>query len=148
MRKGAPLVIGDRLPEQRFVITQEKINRYSRFVLDGRDAANIHTDETKARLAGLPGPVAHGRHVASFFSEAMLAAFGAPWLTSGQLDVTFTRLVRPGDTLTLRAKIVGATLEASGTRVEVEMVLVNQQAETVQSARASLVRPEDGSEAV
>ena len=140
-RDGAEVAPGDTLAERTFVITQEKMNRYSRFALDGRDTANIHTDGEKARLAGLPGPVAHGRHIASFFSEAMLAQFGEPWLRSGQLDVTLTKLVLPGDTLTLRSTVVGVTPEESGQRVEVEMVLVNQKAETVQSSRASLVRP-------
>jgi acyl dehydratase len=148
MSLSAPLDIGDHLPEQTFVITQEMINRYSRFAMDGRETANIHTDEAKARLAGLPGPVAHGRHIASFFSETMLAAFGAPWLSSGQLDVTLTRLVRPGDSLTLRSKVVGVTPEAAGKRVKVDMILMNQHTETVLSARASVLRPEDGTEAV
>jgi len=148
MRRAAQLAAGDSLAERTFAITQEKINRYSRFALDGRDTANIHTDEAKARLAGLPGPVAHGRHIASFFSEAMFAEFGAPWLRSGQLDVTLTKLVRPGDTLALRSKVIGVTPEAAGQRVEVEMVLVNQHGDIVLSARASVVRPDEGSEAV
>lgn len=148
MRRATQPAAGDSLAERTFVITQEKINRYSRFALDGRDTANIHTDEAKARLAGLPGPVAHGRHIASFFSEAMFGEFGAPWLRSGQLDVTLTKLVRPGDTLALRSKVIGVTPEASGQRVEVEMVLVNQHGEIVLSARASVVRPDEGSEAV
>ena len=148
MRRAVQLAAGDSLAERTFVITQEKINRYSRFALDGRNTANIHTDEAKARLAGLPGPVAHGRHIASFFSEAMFAEFGVSWLRSGQLDVTLTKLVRPGDTLALRSKVIGVTPEVSGQRVEVEMVLVNQDAETVLSARASVVRLDDGSEPV
>jgi acyl dehydratase len=139
-RDGTDLAMGDTLTERTFVITQEKMNRYSRFALDGRDTANIHTDQEKARLAGLPGPVAHGRHIASFFSEAMLAEFGEPWLRSGQLDVILTKLVLPGDALTLRSTVVGITQEASGQRVEVEMVLVNQKGETVQSSRASVDR--------
>ena len=131
--------VGASLPDRRFVITQDKMNRYSRFALDGRDTANIHTDEGKARLAGLPGPVAHGRHIASFFSEAMLAEFGTAWLRSGELDVTLTRLVLPGDMLALRSNVITVTPGDDGERVEVEMALVNQNGETVQSARARVV---------
>jgi acyl dehydratase len=132
---------GDALTERTFAITQEKINRYSRFALDGRDTPNIHTDATKAGLAGLPGPVAHGRHIASFFSEAMLSEFGAPWLHSGSLEVTLTKLVLPGDTLTLRSTVVAVVPVESGERVEVEMALVNQAGEMVLSGHAKVVRP-------
>ena len=137
--RPVPMKVGASLPDRRFVITQDKMNRYSRFALDGRDTANIHTDEGKARLAGLPGPVAHGRHIASFFSEAMFAEFGTAWLRSGELDVTLTRLVLPGDMLALRSNVITVTPEGDGERVDVEMALVNQNGETVQSARARVV---------
>jgi acyl dehydratase len=137
--RAAPMSAGASLADRRFVITQDKINRYSRFALDGRDTANIHTDEGKARLAGLPGPVAHGRHIASFFSEAMFAEFGPAWLQSGELDVTLTKLVLPGDTLALLSKVVAVEPEGDGERVDVEMSLVNQNGEIVQSARASVM---------
>jgi acyl dehydratase len=136
---AAAMTAGARLAERRFVITQDKMNRYSRFALDGRDTANIHTDEGKARLAGLPGPVAHGRHIASFFSEAMFAAFGTAWLRSGELDVTLTKLVLPGDTLVLHSNVAAVKPDGGGERVDVEMTLVNQNGETVQSARASVM---------
>ena len=68
--------VGAPLPERTYVLTQEKINRYSRYALEGRDTPNIHTDATKAKQAGLPGPVAHGRHPVAFFSEAMLREYG------------------------------------------------------------------------
>jgi acyl dehydratase len=137
--RAAPMTAGASLAERRFVITQDKMNRYSRFALDGRDTANIHTDEGKARLAGLPGPVAHGRHIASFFSEAMFAEFGTAWLRSGELEVTLTKLVLPGDSLALHSKVIAVKPEGGGERVDVEMTLVNQNGETVQSARACVV---------
>ena len=137
--RAAPVSMGASLAQRRFVITQDKMNRYSRFALDGRDTANIHTDEGKARLAGLPGPVAHGRHIASFFSEVMFAEFGAAWLRSGQLDVTLTKLVLPGDTLALHSNVIAVEREGGGERVDVEMTLVNQNGDTVQSARARVV---------
>lgn len=135
------LKVGDILPEKTYTITQEKINRYSRYALNGRDTTNIHTDLEKARRAGLPGPVAHGRHPITFFSEAMVRAFGAAWFTSGHLDVTLTRLIFPGDTLTLRGEIVTSRPEGAGERMEVKMALVNQKGESVQSAEASVLVP-------
>lgn len=133
--------VGGTLPERTYVVTQEKINRYSRYALNGRDTKNIHTDAEKARQAGLPGPVAHGRHPVAFFSEAMLRALGEAWLHSGRLEVTLTRLIFPGDTLTLRARVVTVVPEGEGERVEFEMMLVNQKGDTVQSARASAWQP-------
>ncbi len=138
--------VGDALPERTFLITQEKINRYSRYAI-GRDSANIHTDAEKARLAGLPGPVAHGRHPIAFFSEAMLRAFGLPWLVSGHLEVTLTRLIMPGDTLRQRSEESAVTPVDGGSRVEIRMVLVNPKGEVVQSADGSVLVPSgNGSE--
>jgi acyl dehydratase len=73
----------------------------------------------------------------------MLQQFGAPWLTSGELDVTLTRLILPGDTLTLRSSVAGVTPVEDGERVELEMSLVNQKGETVQSARAAVIVPHE-----
>jgi acyl dehydratase len=133
------LEAGDRLPEARYLITQEKITRYSRYALEGRDTATIHTDAGKARQAGLPGPVAHGRHLVAFFSEALLRVFGEAWLRSGELDVNLTRLVFPGDTLTLRAEVVKAAEESGGRRVVLQVALVNQRGEAVQSGEARVL---------
>jgi acyl dehydratase len=131
--------VGARLPERTYVLTQEKINRYSRYALEGRDTANIHTDAAKAKQAGLPGPVAHGRHPVAFFSEAMLREYGESWLRSGELEVTLTRLIMPDDSLTLTSEITAVTAEGDRERVEVNMALVNQRGETVQSGRASVL---------
>jgi acyl dehydratase len=133
---------GSRLPERTYVLTQEKINRYSRYALEGRDTANIHTDAAKAKQAGLPGPVAHGRHPVAFFSEAMLQEFGEAWLRTGELEVTLTRLIMPGDRLTLRSEVTAVTPEGAGRRVQVAMALVNQKGETVQSGQASVLTTE------
>ncbi len=138
------VTVGAKLPERTYVLTQEKINRYSRYALEGRDTANIHTDATKATQAGLPGPVAHGRHPVAFFSEAMLREFGEAWLRSGELDVTLTRLIIPGDQLTLRSEVTAVTPEGRGRRVQVTMALVNQKGETVQSGQASVLATEAG----
>ncbi len=133
------VTVGAKLPERTYVLTQEKIDRYSRYALEGRTTANIHTDVTKARQAGLPGPVAHGRHPVAFFSEAMLRAFGEAWLRSGELDVTLTRLIFPGDELTLKAAVTMVAPEGDGERVHVAMMLVNGRGETVQAAEASVL---------
>ena len=136
--------VGARLPERTYVLTQEKINRYSRYALEGRETANIHTDTGKAKQAGLPGPVAHGRHPVAFFSEAMLREYGEAWLRSGELEVTLTRLIMPGDRLTLTSEVAAVTPEGGRERVEVSMALVNDKGQTVQSGRATVLAARDG----
>ncbi|HEY7205679.1 MAG TPA: MaoC family dehydratase [Methylomirabilota bacterium] len=129
------LKVGDRLSPMIWPVTQEKINRYSRYAL-GRDSANIHTDTEKARLAGLPGPVAHGRHPVALVSEAMMRDFGAAWARGGELDMTLTRLIFPGDTLTLEREVVSVSREGDGSVVTVSIAFVNQDGQPVQTGEA------------
>ena len=136
--------VGDWLPEDKFFITQEKINQYSRYAI-GRDAANIHTDDAKAKLAGLPGPVAHGRYPIGYISEAMLRAFAEAWLRGGEMDITLRKLIFPGDTLTLRAEVISTNREGDGERVRLSVALVNQHGEPTQSGEVSVLLPAAGS---
>jgi acyl dehydratase len=92
-----------------------------------------------ARLAGLPAPVAHGRYVVAFVSEAMMRVFGAAWVRTGRLDVNLTALVFPGDNLAVHATVVDVVPVDGGERVEVEVIVANQSGKTVQAARASAV---------
>jgi acyl dehydratase len=132
--------VGQRIGEVRtYVITEEKIARYSRYALEGRETKNIHTDIEKAKLAGLPSPVAHGRHVLAFVSEAMMQVFGAAWVRTGRLDVNLTALVFPGDRLAVHATVVDVAPVDGGERVDVKLAVVNQSGETVQAGRASAI---------
>jgi acyl dehydratase len=131
---------GERLPDLVWLVTQEKINRYSRYAL-GKDTANIHTDAAKARQAGLPGPVAHGRHPVAIVSETMLRDFGAAWVAGGELDMTLTRLILPGDTLTLRREVVEVRPDGAGVTVVVQLAFTNQQGQPVQTGEARVRLP-------
>lgn len=129
------LKVGDRLPAVVWPATQDKIDRYSRYAL-GRDVPNIHTNVEKARQAGLPGPVAHGRHPVAIVSEAMLGDFGMAWVEGGELDMTLTRLIFPDDTLTLEREVVELTGNDGDTLVVVNVAFVNQHGERVQTGVA------------
>jgi len=128
---------GERLEPLVWAVTQEKINRYSRYAL-GRDSANIHTDREKAMLAGLPGPVAHGRHPVAIVSEAMMRDFGAAWVRGGELDMTLTRLIFPGDTLTLEREVARVSDSGDEKLVTVKIAFVNQDGQPVQTGEARL----------
>lgn len=127
--------VGERLEPLVWPVTQEKINRYSRYAL-GRDTANIHTDREKALLAGLPGPVAHGRHPVAIVSEAMMRDFGAAWVRSGELEMTLTRLIFPGDTLRLEREIADVSDSGDERLVTVKITFVNQDGQAVQTGEA------------
>ena len=127
--------VGQRLEPLVWTVTQEKINRYSRYAL-GRDTANIHTDREKAMLAGLPGPVAHGRHPVAIVSESMMRDFGTAWVRGGELDMTLTRLIFPGDTLTLEREIKGVSVIGDEKLVTVRIAFVNQDGQPVQTGEA------------
>jgi acyl dehydratase len=134
------LQVGEQLPSVVWTVTQEKVNRYSRYAL-GRDTPNIHTDRGKATLAGLPGPVAHGRHPVAIVSESMLRDFGAAWVQGGELDMTLTRLIFAGDTLTLQREVVEVTTNADGKLVTVKITFVNQDGQPVQTGEARVRLP-------
>jgi acyl dehydratase len=118
-----------------WTISQEKIDRYSRYAI-GRDAPNIHTDADRARAAGLPGPVAHGRHPIAIVSEAMLREFGRAWVQTGELDLALTRLIFPGDVLTLEREVVDARREGDETVIVMKVEFVNQHGQAVQAGEA------------
>lgn len=134
------LKVGERLPPVVWTVTQDKVNRYSRYAL-GRDTPNIHTDREKAILAGLPGPVAHGRHPVAIVSESMVRDFGAAWVRGGELDMTLTRLIFPGDTLTLQREVVGVAGSGDETLVTLKVIFVNQDGQPVQTGEARVHVP-------
>jgi acyl dehydratase len=136
------LAVGDRLPSVVWPVTQQKIDRYSRYAL-GRDVPNIHTDAAKARQAGLPGPVAHGRHPVAIVSEAMMRDFGAAWVQGGELDMTLTRLILPGDVLTLEREVVDVRREGEASVVVVRIAFTNQDGQPVQTGEARVRVPAD-----
>ena len=123
------LAIGYEIEPLIYDITQEKINRYSRYVFDGKDTKNIHTDDEVARRAGLPRALAQGRYPVAYVSERMLAFFGQGWLQGGKLDVTLRQGIFPGDTLTVKGVIIDKIPEGDTIRLVLEVCLENQAGE-------------------
>lgn len=131
------LGVGDRLDPVRHQITQEKIDRYSRYVYGGRDTTNIHTDDETARRAGLPRAVAQGRYPIGYLSERLLELFGAGWVQGGRLDVALVKPIFPGDTITIGGVVTESIPEGKATRVVLDVWLENQDGEKVTSGTAS-----------
>ena len=82
------LDIGHEIEPVTYEITQEKIDIYSRYVFNGRDTKNIHTDDEVARKAGLPRALAQGRYPVGYISERMVDFFGQGWLQGGRIEVS------------------------------------------------------------
>jgi acyl dehydratase len=89
----------------------------------------IHTDDETARTVGLDGVIAHGMLSMAFLGEYLC------WLAGPEsvrrLSVRFVEMVRPGDTLTCRARVKQRTAGNPGRRLLLDVWTENQRAERV-----------------
>jgi acyl dehydratase len=99
----------------------------------------IHHDESFAtKAAGYPSVFAHG-----MLTMGLTGKLVTDWLGDGvvrDFGVRFVSQVWPGDTLTAKGKVVSIEPQGGESRVEIELVTVNQKGEPVVkgSATASL----------
>jgi acyl dehydratase len=135
------LDIGYEIEPLSYSITQEKINLYSRYVFDGQDTKNIHTDDEVARRAGLPRALAQGRYPVAYIAERMLEFFGQGWIEGGKLEVTLVKGVYPGDTLTVKGVITDKVPEGNAIRLVLDVCLENQAGDQATVGRASGLVP-------
>ena len=133
------LPVGYALEPLSYDITQEKIDRYSRFVFYGKDTKNIHTDDEVARKAGLPRALAQGRYPVAYISERMLEFFGLGWIQGGKIDVAMVRGIFPGDTITVKGVVTDKQPEGDKLRLMLEVWLENQDGEKTTVGTASAV---------
>ena len=120
-----------------YEITQEKINIYSRYVFQGKDTKNIHTDDETARRAGLPRAVAQGRYPIGYLSEVLLDFFGRGWVQGGKLEVSLIKGIYPGDTITVKGKIRDKVHEGNTIRIVLDVWIENQMKEKTTVGTAS-----------
>lgn len=96
----------------------------------------IHTDDETARTVGLEGVIAHGMLSMGFLGEYLC------WLAGPEsvrrLSVRFNEMVRPGDTLTCRARVKEQTTGDAGRRLHLEVWAENQRAERVTVGEAEV----------
>ena len=96
----------------------------------------IHTDDETARTVGLEGVIAHGMLSMAFLGEYLC------WLAGPEsvrrLSVRFNEMVRPGDTLTCRARVKEQTTRDAGRRLHLEVWAENQRAERVTVGEAEV----------
>jgi len=126
LRKHEEFKIGDELAPIIKKMTQEKINKY---VSAAEDYNPIHVDPEFAKSTPFGSTIAPGFQYIAYISELMAREFGSGWYESGFLDVRLRRVVKPGDWLTTRAKVIDKKEEDK--KVICEVRITNQKGEDV-----------------
>jgi acyl dehydratase len=94
-----------------------------------RPRGNIHDDKDAARKAGFVAPIAGGEQTIALIAQFLADNFGMRFVRGGRIEVSLTRPVLYGDTLTSHAKIVSA--DPAANRVELQIHVANQRGEPV-----------------
>ena len=113
-------------------VTLERMRGFS-----GWPTKNIHTDEEVARASGLPGPIASGTMYEAYLVELMIDLFGEEWLKHGKMELAFTRIVEPDDTITAKGTVQSREPTDAGRRVTLDVWCENQRGEPVAIGTAS-----------
>ena len=116
--------VGDTLPSVRRTITREGINAYRQASGDNN---RIHYDDEFAASTRFEGVIAHGMLTVALISEMMAQAYGADWLTSGNLRVRFRGAAYPGDTLEASGNVSKCETEDNGAKITCAVEINNAQ---------------------
>ncbi|MDP6454226.1 MAG: MaoC/PaaZ C-terminal domain-containing protein [SAR202 cluster bacterium] len=81
--------------------------------------ANYHTNKKAAEELGFNDVVVGGRMTMSYIGDLMDRRFGRAWFKGGNLDLKFTNIVWPGDTVIPKAVVTGETTEDGEKRANV-----------------------------
>ncbi len=119
-------------------MTQEKINAY---VSTAEDYNPIHVDVEFAKKTPFKGTIAPGFQCMAYISELMAREFGMGWYVGGTLDLRMVKVVKPGDILTARAKIIDKKETDEHNVVVCEVRLTNQDREDVITGNAEVNFP-------
>ncbi len=99
-----------------------------------RPRANIHDDQDAARKAGFTAPIAGGEQTIAIVAQFLADNFGLRFIRGGRIEVSLTRPVLYGDTLTSHAKIVSIDADRAQLEIDVE----NQRGEKVLTGTAAV----------
>lgn len=127
--------VGSVLPTVSRTVTREQIAAYA----DASGDRNpIHLDDAFARSVGLPGVIAHGLLGFAFLGTMLTEWTGDP-ASVKRLSARFSGIVRPGDTVTLRAEVTGAEVAGGAGRLTLRLEGANQNGERVLSRGQAVV---------
>lgn len=99
-----------------------------------RPSGNIHDDQDAARKAGFTAPIAGGEQTIAIVAQFLADNFGLRFVRGGRIEVSLTRPVLYGDTLTSHAKIVSIDEDRAQLEIDVE----NQRGEKVLTGTATV----------
>lgn len=130
------LEIGQGLNPVREAITQESINTYAEAAGDFNP---LHVDpEWAKKNSPFGGTIAHGMTSLAFISRLMSDNFGKAWIFGGKMDVSFKQPVKPGETITAKAKVLKKSLEGEQKIVELSVFCENQKRDAVITGTATV----------
>jgi hypothetical protein len=92
-----------------------------------RPRGGIHDDNSAARKAGFVAPIAGGEQTIAIIAQFLADHFGMRFVRGGRIEVSLTKPVLFGDTLTSHAKIVSVDADRAALEIHVE----NQHGEQV-----------------
>ncbi|MGH9032558.1 MAG: MaoC/PaaZ C-terminal domain-containing protein [Acidimicrobiia bacterium] len=130
---------GDEAPEKSHELTRTDLVMYAGA---SGDFNPMHTDEVKAKEAGLPSVFGHGMFTAGMLATALTDYVGIGNLKS--YKVRFTKQTWPGETLTAKIRIASKYEEDGERRVDLECEVVNQDGEAKLSGVAVAALPARG----
>ena len=116
----------------------------SRYAGASGDFNPIHQDDAFAKAAGMGGVFAHGMLSMGFVAQSV-----TDWLGVGRvhrLSVRFAALVRLGDVITCRGKVLEKRASRKGgvPEVDLELWAENQKGDKVVTGRATVILPSRG----
>ncbi len=126
--------IGEELLPFEGEITQDKINNYADCAFDYNP---IHVDPEYAKNTPFKGTIAHGLYVLAFASGMMTRRFGKGWLCGGKLEIRWRAPVKPGDRITVKARVADTKIIDGKKHAVCELVWENQKKEKVVTGTAS-----------
>lgn len=99
-----------------------------------RPPRGIHDDKDAARKAGFVAPIAGGEQTIAIIAQFLADNFGLRFVRGGRIEVSLTKPVLFGDTLTSHAKIVSV----NATHAELQIHVENQRGEQVLTGTAAV----------
>ena len=127
---------GDTAPTVSHELTRTDLVMYAGA---SGDFNPMHTDEVKAKEAGLPSVFGHGMFTAGLLGTALTDYVGVGSLRT--YKIRFTKQTWPGETLTTRVTVARKYDEGSEHRVDLECTVTNEAGEAKLSGVAVAALP-------
>ena len=115
--------VGDQFEGRARKLSLARMLAFSGGLLDtsGWPDANLHTDDDKAREAGLKSIIASGTQSEGILLQLLVSLFGPDWHRSGTIDAKMTSSVGINDTIQAKARLISRSPTAQGEQFVLEV---------------------------